>query len=77
VGPLARARRAGQRLEPGIDLERVGRHGDRLLPQRAQARGQCDRDRGLAHTGGAEQRDHLGTAHDPQYRAAMIAGATS
>ena len=57
--PLAlRVRRgAGQDRQSVIDLQRVRRHRDRVLPPRAQALGERDRDRRLPHAGGAEHGD--------------------
>ncbi len=50
---------AGQRLEAGIDLQRVGGDGDRVLAACAQALGERDGDSGLADRGRAEQGDDL------------------
>ena len=53
----ARARRAGQDRQALVDLQRVRRHRDRVLPALAQPLGERDRDRGLAHPGGPEHGD--------------------
>jgi hypothetical protein len=56
--PLLFLRRGGpgEELEPAVDLERVGGDRDRVLPVRAQARGDLDRHGRLAHAGRAEDR---------------------
>ena len=56
-GPLGGRGDAGEGLQAGVDLQRVGGHRHGVLPGGAQPRGERDRDRGLAHPGGAEQRD--------------------
>ena len=55
-----RRRRAGEDLQPGVELERVGRDRDRVLAVAAQRLGERDRDLGLPHAGGPEQRDDHG-----------------
>ena len=60
--PLGGARRAGEDLQPAVELQRVGGHGDRVLPRGAQALGERDRHRRLADAGRPEDRDHGGTA---------------
>jgi hypothetical protein len=62
-GALARAGPAGERLEPDVDLEGIGRDRDRGLPHAAQPVGQRDGDVGLADAGGSEQRNDLGGSH--------------
>ena len=52
-------RRAGQRLQAAVDLERVGGHRQRVLAALAQPLGERERHRGLAHAGGAEQGNHV------------------
>ena len=58
--PLLRRRRAGEDLQPGVELERVGRDRDGVLAVAAQRLGERDRDLGLPHAGGPEQRDDHG-----------------
>jgi hypothetical protein len=60
--------RAGEQLQAGVHLQRVGRDRDRRLAARAQPLAQRHRDLGLAHAGGSEQRDHLGAGHRPSIR---------
>ena len=62
---------AGEGLESGVYLQRVGGHRNRLLPVRSQLSCQRDRDGGLADTCRAEQRDHLSARHRAEYREAM------
>ena len=56
-GALGGGRRAGEDLEAGVELQRVGGDGDGVLAVGPQPLGERDRDRGLAHAGGAEERD--------------------
>ena len=51
-------------LEAGVDLERVGRDGDRILAALPQEPGEVDGDTGLADPGGAEDRDHVDRGMD-------------
>jgi hypothetical protein len=53
---LVSAGRTGQRAEPFVDLQGVGRDGDRILAALAQQVGQGDRNRRLADGGWAEER---------------------
>ena len=69
--PLLLAGRAGQRLEPRVYLQRIGRYGHRFLAKLAQALGERDRDVRLAHAGRPEQGDDLGSWHWLQYRASQ------
>ena len=57
-GPLGGRGDAGERLQADVHLQRVGgdRHG--VLAGGPQPRGERDRDSGLAHARGAEQRNH-------------------
>ncbi len=75
LSALARAGRAGERLEPDVDLQGVGGDRHRGLPHLAQPLGERDRDVGLADAGRSEQGDDLGRSHGRQYRAAMTADA--
>ena len=50
--------RAGQDLQPGIDLERVGGHGDRAAAGGAQPVGELQRDLRLADPGRPEEEQH-------------------
>ena len=63
--PVAHVGGAGERLETGVDLERVGRDRDRPLAADAQEVGERDRHLGLADAGGAEERDYLALRRDP------------
>ncbi len=56
---LLRRRGAREQLEAAVDLERVGRHGQRFLASLAQPLGHRDGDGGLPHAGGAEQGEHV------------------
>ncbi len=56
-GAVGRYGRAGQRLEPGVDLQRVGGHGGRVLAAGPQQLRELDRNRGLADARRPEQRD--------------------
>ena len=58
-GPLRRRGDAGERLQADVYLQRVGGDGHGVLAGGPQPCGERDRDSGLAHAGGAEQRDHL------------------
>ena len=55
---LGRGRGAGEKLEPAVDLEGVGRDRHRVLPARAQPLRQLDRDGRLADAGRTEDRYH-------------------
>ena len=57
AGPLGGGRRAGEDLEPVVDLQRVGRHRHRVLPALAQPVGDGDRDLRLADGGRPEERE--------------------
>ena len=65
---------SGQRLQPLVHLERVGRDRHRPLAELPQATGKLDRDVGLADPGRTEQSDHLGARHGPEYRGAIRIG---
>ena len=60
--------RAGEHLQSGVELERVGGHGDGILAVGAQPLGERDRHLGLAHAGGAEERDDRQGRHGAQDR---------
>ena len=62
--------RAGEDLEPAVELQRVGGDRDRVLALGAQALGQRDRHRGLADPGRPEDRDD-------RWRAAAWRGVSS
>ena len=68
--PLGRAGRAGEDLQPAVELQRVG--GDRRPGPRpgAQPLGERDRDRRLADPGRPEDRDDrsAGRRHGAEYR---------
>jgi hypothetical protein len=68
--PLALRRRcrAGEQLEPRIELQRVGRHRDGAFALAAQQLRQLERDVGLAHAGGPEQGDERQRSHGAQDR---------
>ncbi len=57
LGLLGHRRRAGQGLQALVYLQRVGRHGDRVLAAQAQERCQLDRHGCLADPRRTEQRD--------------------
>ena len=54
---LGRGGRAGQDLEPGVDLQRVDGDRHRVLAARAQGIAEGEGDAGLAHAGRPEDRD--------------------
>ena len=55
--PLCGLRRTREDLEPGVDLQRVGRHRNGGSPARADPLCERDRDIGLANPGRAEERE--------------------
>ena len=58
-GALGGRGHAGERLQARVDLQRVGRHRDGILPARAQQLRERDGDGGLADAGRAEQGEDL------------------
>jgi hypothetical protein len=70
--PLPRPGGAGQDLQAAVHLKRIGRHGDRILPEISQPSGQRDRHGGLPHASGSEQGDDFGARHATEYREAMM-----
>jgi hypothetical protein len=60
--------RAGEDLQPGVELQRVGRDRDGVLALGTQQLGELHRDLGLPHAGGAEQRDERQGGHGRQDR---------
>ena len=58
--PLLRIRDAGEDLQAPVDLQRVGRDGDRAPAAGADPLGERDRHVGLADPGRAEEGEHLG-----------------
>jgi hypothetical protein len=76
-GALGRRRRASQRAEPGVDLERVGGDRDGVLAARAQQVGERERDGGLADARRAEDRDDGQRAAPAGHRAAQPSRARS
>ena len=59
---LGGARRAGQDLEPAIDLQGVGRHRQRVLAAAPKQLRERDGNRRLADAGGAEEGDYMAAA---------------
>src|SRR5439155_24834770 len=63
-GELLLVRLRGQQIEALVDLERVRRNSDGVLPTPAQEPSQLDRNLGLPHRSGPEDRDQRETG-DP------------
>ena len=61
--PLPRVGGAGQDLQAGVDLQRVGRDRHRTRPSARRRSASAIATRGLADARGPEQRDHLGRWH--------------
>jgi hypothetical protein len=67
---LGGGRRAGQDLQPGVQLQRVCRHRDGILAVGSEQLGERDRHLRLPHARGAEQRDDRQGRHGGQDRTA-------
>ena len=66
--PVGGRGRAGEDLQPGVELQRVGGHRDGVLAVGAQPLGERDRHLGLADAGRTEERDEGQGRHGAQDR---------